>query len=185
MKQVKLNIGSGKTYLKGWINVDNNKSVKADVYADITKKLPFKSNYTDLILLDNVLEHVTPEKYFKFLEELHRVCKPGARIIIYVPHFSGMYATKHATHYNCFGIGSFDIFRPEGTFNGERYSKARFELVSERLLFFHHKLQSMKFLSKLPINWLFNCCRTCQLLCERFQIFNFDEIKYQLSVVKS
>lgn len=181
---IKINLGCGNDYREGWINVDSNKSIKADIYADLRQPLPFSDNYADKILMDNVLEHIPFHKYFKFMEELHRICKPGARVIIYVPHYSGMYALKHPVHYKYFGIGSFDIFRPEEGFNGERYSKARFRLVKEKLLFFHHKLVNFKFLSKLPINGLFNFGRTWQLLMERFQKLDFDEIKYVLEVVK-
>lgn len=180
----RINLGCGKDYRKGWINVDSNEEVKADLYSDFSEGLPFEDNFADMILLDNVLEHIQAEKYFYFVEELHRVCKPGARIMIYVPHYSGMYATKHPAHYKCFGIGSLDTFSPKEAFNGERYSKARFNVVNERLLFFHHNLVNMKFLSRLPINWLFNLGRAWQLIMERFQFFGFDEIFYELEVLK-
>ena len=181
---IKINLGCGKDFRKGWINVDENREVKADVYCDFSKeKLPFKDNYADEILLDNVLEHIRPEKYFAFMEEVWRVAKPDAPIIIYVPHYSGMYALKHPTHYMYFGIGSMDIFTPEGVFNGERYSKARFIVEKEKLLFFHHNL-GMYTLSKLPLNWPLNFGRLWQLLMERFNLFGFDEIKYILLAKK-
>ena len=60
-------------------------------------------------------EHVHRDRYFAFLDDLHRVCKPGALIQIWVPHASGMWALKHPTHYNFFGIGSFSTFQPEAT----------------------------------------------------------------------
>ena len=184
MKKIKINMGCGRDYKLGWINVDFNKEVKADIYADLTKRLPFKDNFADLILLDNVLEHIPADKFFFFMDELYRISKPGALIQIYVPHFSGIYALKHPAHYRYFGIGSFDIMRPEKPFNYERYTKARFKIKEEKLLFFHHNLIKFKFLSKIPINWIFNFTRTWQLLMERFQIFGFDEIYYELEVYK-
>ena len=181
---IKINLGCGKDYREGWINVDFNKEVKADIYADLSKRLPFDNNYSDLILLDNVLEHVTPENYFFFLEELHRICKKRAIIRIYAPHYSGMYAFKHPTHYKYFGISSFDILTQNTSFNGERYSKARFRVNKEYLLFFHHNLVNFRLLSKLPINWIFNFGKTWQYIMERFQFLGFDEIYYELIVVK-
>ena len=180
-----INLGCGNNYKEEWINVDVNKEIKADVYADFTKKLPFKNNYADLILLDNIIEHIPQNKFFFFMEEIHRVCKDKAIIEIYVPHYSGMHSFKHPTHYNFFGIGSFDTMRPEKCFNGERYTKARFELKKEKLLFFHHALINFKFLSKIPINWLFNISRKWQWFCERFMFFGFDEVYYKLEVVKN
>lgn len=181
---IKLNLGCGNNYKKGWINVDFNKEVKADVYTDLNKKLPFDDNSVDEVLLDNVLEHIKREKLFAFLEELYRICGTGAIIRIFVPHYSSMYALKHIAHQNYFGMCSFDIFDPRPTFNRERYSKARFKIKKEKLFFFHHNLFRFKFLSKLPINWLFNFNRPWQQLMERFQFLGFDEIYYELEVVK-
>src|SRR3989338_7233650 len=134
----KINLGCGKDYRPGWINVDFNKEVRADIHADFTKKLPFPNNYVDIVLLDNVLEHIQPERFFFFIEELNRICKKGAKIHIYVPHFSSIYAFKHPTHYKYFGVDTFNIMKPEKAFNGERYTKARFKINREKLLFFHH-----------------------------------------------
>jgi SAM-dependent methyltransferase len=183
MNKIKINLGCGTDYKKGWINVDFNKEVNADVYADFKKRLPFPSNYADYILIDNVLEHVERNRLFPFLEELHRICKKGAILEIFVPHYSGMYAFKHPTHYNYFGINSFSTLEENAPFNGERYTKARFRLVSERLLFFHHNLVNTKLLSKLPINWLFNFSKNYQLIMERFQFLGFDEIRYVLKKI--
>lgn len=180
----RLNIGCGKDYREGWLNFDMNREVKADVYADMSEGLPFRDNSIAEVVLDNVLEHVPRERFFGFLEELHRVCRHDARIEIYVPHYSSMYAFKHPAHYMYFGVGSFHLYDPRVPFNGERYTKARFEVVQERLLFFHHNLVNHRTLSKLPINWLFNWNIDWRQLMERLQFFGFDEIYYELRVVK-
>lgn len=181
----RLNIGCGFDYRKDWVNMDFNKGVKADVYHNFEKlPLPFKDNEFDFILLDNVLEHVKSDIYLKMIDELWRIGKKGAIIEIWTPHYSGMYASKHPTHHKYFGIGSFDTWRVEEAFNGERYGKARFRIKEEKLLFFHHKLANMKFLSILPINWIFNFGRFYRQLMERFMFLGFDEIMHRLEVVK-
>lgn len=181
---IRLNLGCGRDYRPGWINVDGNRSVRADVYCDFTEGLPFAVDSVDYILLDNVLEHVERNRYFAFLSDLHRVCRAGGVIEVYVPHASGMYALKHPTHYTFFGIGSFDTFKPDAPFNGERYGSARFEVRTEELLFFRHNLVNARILSKLPINFVFNFGLLWQELMERFQFLGFDEIHYTLEVVK-
>ena len=186
---IKLNIGCGLDYKESddksnWINVDSNRNIKADIYLDLNESLPFSDCSVDYVLMDNVLEHINPGEYFSFLEEIHRICKPGAVIEIYVPHYSGMYALKHPTHYKYFGVGSFDIFRPEKCFNGERYSNARFNLISEKLLFFHHNLVNYRWLIRLPINWALNFSRSWQLLIEKFSLLKPDEMYYKLGVLK-
>jgi hypothetical protein len=75
--------------------------------------------------------------------------------------------------------------QPEAQFTGERYGAARFKVRQERLLFFHHKLINAMFLSRMPINGLFNFGGLLwQELMERFQFFGFDEIYFELEVVK-
>lgn len=181
---VKLNLGCGADYKPGWLNADLNPLVKADIRLDMACDLPFSSDSLNCVLLDNVVEHLPRARFFPFMDELHRVCASGARIIILAPHYSGMHALKHPRHEIYFGIGTFDVFRPESLFNRERYSRSRFETVQERLLFFHHNLVNHPFLSRLPINGAFNVSRSWQLLMERFQFLGFDEIRYELEVVK-
>jgi ubiquinone/menaquinone biosynthesis C-methylase UbiE len=178
----KLNLGCGNDYRKGWINLDFNKDVKADFYCDINGKLPFNDNEFDYIYIDNVLEHI--KEILNLFDELYRISKDGAIFEIYVPHYSGIYALKHLTHYHYFGIGSLDIMRTESLFNKERYTKARFILLKEELIFIHHNSLSLKSLNKLHFNWIFNLSRPWQLFLERFFVFGFDEIYYKVKVFK-
>jgi hypothetical protein len=181
---VRLNLGCGRDYRTGWLNVDFNAGIKLDLRADLFRGVPLADNSVEEVLLDNVIEHISRERIFAFLEDLHRVCRRDAMIRIYTPHFSGMFAHKHLTHYTMFGIGTFDIFAPEAPFNAERYSPARFKVETEELFFFHHNLINYPLLSRLPINWLFNFGMAWKLMMERFQFLGFDEIYYELRVVK-
>jgi ubiquinone/menaquinone biosynthesis C-methylase UbiE len=87
----RLNLGSGKVLLKGFINVDigydfpDKNFVKADV-----RELPFKDNYADYILARQVLEHITFLNVPNTLNEWFRVLKPGGRMIITCPNFNLM-----------------------------------------------------------------------------------------------
>lgn len=181
---MRLNLGCGRDYRPGWVNVDGNDEVRLDCRCEFAEGLPFATDSVDAILLDNVLEHVPRTALIPFLEEAHRVCRSGAIIEIFVPHYTGMWAFKHITHYSFFGVGTFDPFKVEPPFNGERYAPIRFHVRQERLLFFHHNLQTLPILSRLPINGLFNFSTTWKQAMERFQVFGFDEIHYVLEVVK-
>lgn len=186
-----LNLGCGLDYKKSnenenWVNLDFNKEVKADIYHDFNKKLPFNDDYFDYILIDGVLEH--SQNIFHLIDDFWRISKPGAIIDIYVPHFTSIHATKHLAHYHQFGIGSFDIYKKisglDKGFNGERYGKARFKILKQELFYFHHKPVEFSFLAKIPINWMFNFSRVWQLIIEKFFPLKFDEIHYKLEVLK-
>lgn len=48
----------------------------------------------------------------------------------------------------------------------------------------HHSLVNYQVVAKLPMNWIFNLGHVWRMLMERFQFFGFDEIYYELRVVK-
>ena len=187
MEPIRLNLGCGTIYKEGWINVDFNKEVRADIYCDCTKKLPFKNNNVDEILLDNVLEHIEKRFLMKFIDEIWRICKNGAIIKINVPHYTSVVAFKHLTHYNYFGVGSFEIADVKGAWKGERYGKARFNILKEKLGVLYYNSRYFGFANLLvkPLNLFFNLggIRWKQFW-EKFNILGFEEIYYELQVVK-
>lgn len=181
---IRLHLGCGKDYREGWTNVDFNKEVKADMYLDLNKPLPFKDNSVSEIFTEGAVEHIKRDDVFRFYDELWRICHNGAKIRILTNHFSSVWASQHLGH-NCFyGTSTFGIMSPEDCFNGERYNKARFKVNKMKLLFFYPKMVNHNFLAKIPINWIFNFSLGWQRIMERFQFLGFDGIYYELEVVK-
>jgi len=76
----RLNVGCGRDYRQGWINIDYDKKIKADKYFDLRDKFPFKDNCFDYILAQDVLEHFTKEDAKSFLAECGRILKVGGKI---------------------------------------------------------------------------------------------------------
>lgn len=182
----RMNYGCGRDYRTGWMNVEMNRSVKADIYVnpqDTT--LPFSDDSFVEILLDNVLEHLPKDKLFPFLDEIYRVSCPHAVVRVYVPHFTSVFAYANLSHQSAFAIGAFDCCEPGGMFNtSERYGKATFHVRRQRLFFFGHNPTRMPILARLPIDWLFNGGWVWQKFMERFQFAGFDEVYFELEVVK-
>jgi len=84
-KMKKINLGCGEDYKEGWINVDFRENIKIDVKHNLEKiPYPFQKDSIDIILMKQVLEHL--EHPLQTIKELIRICKNGARILIYVPH---------------------------------------------------------------------------------------------------
>ena len=181
-KQVKLNLGCGHDYREGFVNIDFNKKIKADIYCDLNKKLPFKDNSIDYVYSAHTFEHII--HYFDFIDELRRICKKGAIIEVYVPHFTSIFATKYPSHYRTFGIGSFVCFTDYSS-DKQEYSRAKFEIITEKLIFAMRGHPFLyRWLNFTNFFWNINGSKRWQQICERFQIFGFDEIYFKLRVIK-
>jgi ADP-heptose:LPS heptosyltransferase len=86
---VRLNLGCGREYRPGWINVDKDPTVEPDVLFDLDNPVwPFDDNSADFILLKFVLEHVgqSTEVFNGIMRELYRVAKPDAVLEIHSRH---------------------------------------------------------------------------------------------------
>ena len=89
-----INFGCGKKLLKNYKNFDKE--------INLEKRLPFKNNIADKIMLDNVLEHIYKQR--ELMLETYRILKKNGYIEIYVPFWSSR--IEHTRH-----------FYPKGYFN--------------------------------------------------------------------
>lgn len=168
----RLNLGCGTDYRIGWTNLDSNKKIKADVYADIEKKLPFKDNTFDYVYAEHVLEHVT--NLIGLMGELKRICKNKAIIEIRVPHASIMPAHQDPTHVRFFTYLTMDYFSKESF-----YDLPKFEIISKKL---NYLVKEMTFLNFF-INPLINLApRYYERLFSG--ILPCGEVRYKLRVIK-
>jgi len=78
--------------LADWAN-SLHKNKYLDVECDITKKLPFKNNSFDTIILSDVLEHIpNPNDVMK---EVHRILKPNGIVLMNAPFFYWLHEVPH------------------------------------------------------------------------------------------
>lgn len=106
----KLNVGCGKDYRAGWINLDNREEIKKDLNFNLEKiyqgeKLPFKENTFQEIIIYNTLEHFPYP--LPILKELYRICKPKGLIRIKVPYAQSTWF--NLDHKRQFFLESFDV----------------------------------------------------------------------------
>jgi SAM-dependent methyltransferase len=107
----KLNLGCAYKILPGYVNLDIHKHDGVDVVHDLNKfPYPLKDNEFDEILASHILEHV--DDMPKVMKELHRILKPGGRLVIRGPHFSGEGSWVDPTHKRNFTAGTFSFFCP-------------------------------------------------------------------------
>jgi SAM-dependent methyltransferase len=67
--------------------------VHVDVRCDITKRLPFKDNSFDTVLLSDVLEHIPDPQYP--MKEVARILKPNGSVLINTPFFYWLHQTPY------------------------------------------------------------------------------------------
>lgn len=170
---MKLNLGCGRNYKKGYINCDIAKNLNVDKIVDLEKKLPFKDNSVDEIIVYHVLEHIN--NLIQLIEEFHRICKPNARVFIKVPFFTFPAAYGNPTHVRFFTTGSFDYFVG---LEFATYSNAKFKIISKRLVSSTNKSG----LSRI-IDYFIN---KSMKKYERFfaGIFPAEQIECELKVIK-
>jgi len=86
---LKLNLGSGYRKMDGYLNADKYADAQPDLVLDLeVLPWPFPDNCATHVNLSHVLEHVGRDSatFLAMVQELWRVCAPGAQILIRVPH---------------------------------------------------------------------------------------------------
>lgn len=115
-----LELGTTVREIKGSTTVDLR--LPADLIHNLNETpYPFPSDYFDLIIASHVIEHLNDT--IDVMTELWRIAKPGAKVIIRVPHYSSSGAYEHPTHVRYFSFYTFSFF--DG--REEKYSDAVFK----------------------------------------------------------
>jgi len=183
-------MGCGETKKEGYINLDWQDFTKPDVKHDLNVlPYPFDENKFELIEAFHVLEHL--DRPFSIMKEMHRILKPGGRLILKVPHFSRGFT--HAEHSHGFDVTFPLYFNKNFTKSG--YFGVDFKLEKIRLswMAFLHLLPSMgygmftisflKILSSI-ISFLANISPN---FCSRvwcFWVGGFEEIEFEFEAIK-
>lgn len=142
-----LDVGCGRNKVAGAIGLDRFPVTGVDIIHDLEVfPYPFEDNSYDEIHARHVIEHV--ESVGRFLDELHRIARPGARIFINTPHYS--YANSwrdptHRWHFSAYSFEYFEIGHPADYYAGN----AKFRIISVRVTM-------LNLWRLLGIEWLIN-----------------------------
>jgi predicted SAM-dependent methyltransferase len=101
-------LGAGEKPYPGATNVDARAVPGIDIVQDLNERnwTRIPSDTFDTIIAEHIIEHVFDRLWF--LEECRRVGKPGASLIIEVPHYKHIYAHSMLDHRWTFTHQSFD-----------------------------------------------------------------------------
>lgn len=108
----RLHLGCGRTIMPGWVNLDMTPGNGVDVIADLDKcdeiPLPFGADLFDEFLASHLFEHL--RNPLPFMQELHRIAKPGAKAVFHVPYGSSDDAMEDPTHVRYCFLHTFQYF---------------------------------------------------------------------------
>lgn len=127
-----LNLGCGEKQLPDAVNLDITSNTKPDLVHDLNQRpWPLPDGQFDEVLAHDVIEHL--DDVVATMEEIHRVCRPGAVVKITLPHFSSANAFTDPTHRHYFGWFSFHYFTGEHQFSF--YTDVRFRRRDSQIVF--------------------------------------------------
>lgn len=82
---IAINLGSGRDYRKGWINIDNKQMYHGDFEVDVDVDIfdyHWSGEKVDFILLNHVAQYITPDKMEILLKRWHSWLKDGGSLYI-------------------------------------------------------------------------------------------------------
>jgi len=177
MKVIKLHLGCGHDFKKGYINCDVSSQVNPDKIIDLEKKLPFKNNSVDEIIANHVFEHVI--NFVPMMHELYRICRKGAILKIKVPFYAAWGQYNDPTHVRFFSPFTFNYFKNGGFSHEVNCSKDMYSIKKVKINYGLGKSSKFNFLMNPIIN--LNHALYCRLFAF---ILPASEIQFELVVLK-
>lgn len=133
-KYTMLDIGAGEHRRPETLRLDKSPLVNPDVLHDLdVYPYPLEDNTFEHVFCHHVVEHL--DDIVRFMEEVHRILKPGGKLWMYTPHFSSSNSWTDPTHRRHLGYFSFDYFSDNGDNVVDFYTSVRFHITLRRLEF--------------------------------------------------
>lgn len=171
-----LDIGCGNRKAPGAIGIDFNDTLSADIIHNLNEfPYPFEDNEFDevfiggtLFLLDNAI---------LVMEEVHRICKKQAKIVIVQPYFRSVWNYADPWMKNFGTVHSFAFYDPDDPICIRyQYTKARFKTDS---ISFDEYEKNSNIFKKLLIKFATHFPRKYELYISHFLPLN--NIIYRLT----
>ncbi|MCK4966036.1 methyltransferase domain-containing protein, partial [bacterium] len=105
---MKLNLGCGRDVREGYVNIDVCNPWELDVVIHDLNKVPypFEDNTFDEVYASHIIEHLND--FHQTIMEIHRICKPNAKVIVKAPFFPSTKFFGDPSHKIPFSYRTFD-----------------------------------------------------------------------------
>jgi SAM-dependent methyltransferase len=179
---------NGSRRQRGAIRVSEKAGDGVQIIADLERGLPFKDEGVEEVYLDHTLDDT--RDFVAAMQEIWRICRPGALVHVWLPHASSMWATsRNPGQTRPFTIETFEFFDPER--NPDHPVGAAFEIEQAKLYLTTLRLGQRPRLTggviSSVIESLANRNRGSQYRWERWlgSAIGFEEFYVLLTVVKT
>jgi len=126
---LKLDLGCGEAKRPGYVGIDRTPAPGVDIVRDIERGLPFCDNSVVEVNCSHVLEHI--QDLIFVMNEIWRVCRPGAIVHVEVPHSGTPQAFQDPTHVRYFNEYSFGYFEEHHRLRGQYGIEAKFRVAKQ------------------------------------------------------
>jgi len=124
-----LDLGCGTKKWQGAVGLDVSPATDADIVHDLEVfPYPIEDATFDVVLMQDVIEHV--DDLYGLMAEVHRIARPGARVLTRTPHFSSVLAFSDPTHKHYLSLLAVKGLAEPGF---AHYNTTRFRVVSNRV----------------------------------------------------
>ncbi|TVO58183.1 glycosyltransferase [Denitromonas ohlonensis] len=96
---LKIDLACGNNKRPGFIGIDSVRTESTDIVHDLTKTpWPLDNNSVDEVFSSHFIEHLTGDEFIRFMDELWRILKPGAKATMIAPYYTSMRSAQDPTH---------------------------------------------------------------------------------------
>jgi len=100
-KSLRVDLGCGANKQAGCFGIDARALPGVDLVWDLqTFPWPLPDRCARVVFMSHFWEHVNPQLTMKFMAEVHRICEPGAQVLIASPYSNEFRFVQDPTHCN-------------------------------------------------------------------------------------
>jgi ubiquinone/menaquinone biosynthesis C-methylase UbiE len=127
-KKLRLDVGAGLHPKEGFITLDNSEACNPDILCDLdNESIPLPDDSVKEVWANYILEHC--KDHLKVMDEIWRVCEPGALVQLNVPHVGWDGAVTDPQHKSYFTQHSIDYWDTRRQACSDWGNKSKFDLV--------------------------------------------------------